>query len=351
MEVPSIFLNRVLMETAKKNAQSVHIVAGSYPIIRLDNSLFELEGESIASVEMIEKILTSFLNEEEKAAFRHNKEIVVMKTFAGSFRFRVGIFLQKGLPSLSFHYIPEKIMAGDELGLPPILQNLVKLNSGLFVITGSRQSGKTATAAALIEEVNKTAKKRIITIENPIEYMFISKKSLIEQRQVGRDVASIEQGIVHAQEEGADCVYIGEARESADSFAARMLELAAGNALVIYETNSDNSKRVLEKIIAAAGKSSTLEAARYALSDVLVGVISQRLFPRRGGGLALAAEVLLVNSPVKALIREGKVSQLESIMQTSRREGMISLEKAIEELVANGVVKREDAEDGKLGTV
>lgn len=195
MEVPVIFLNKVLTEAAKRNASSLHLTIGSAPMIRINGRLSVLEEENMITAEMAEKIIDSFASREEKAALAENKEIVLVKTFAGNFRFRINIFYQKDLPSLSFHYIPATVKNLVDLKLPPALNNLLRLKSGLFIIAGSYGSGKTTTAAALIEEINKNHKRRIITIEDPIENLFVSKKSLIEQRQVGRDARSAVGGL------------------------------------------------------------------------------------------------------------------------------------------------------------
>lgn len=345
MEVPSIFLNRILTEAARKHAASLHLTVGNFPILRTEGKLKTMEGESIVTSEIIDKIINSFASEEEKEEFNKNKEIILVKTFAGNFRFRVNIFYQKNLPALSFHYIPEMIRILSDLRLPPIFNSLVKLNSGLFVIAGAYGSEKTTTAAAFIEEINKNYQKRIITIEDPIENLFVSKKSLIEQRQVGRDVKSVLDGLLYALEEDVDLVYVGKIRKGLKEAVPLIFELAAGNSLVILEMNADSSVRVIEKILDSFSKSSQ-EAARYNLADILFGVIIQKIMPRIGGGMVSANEVLFANPAVKSLIREGKIYHLENIIQTSRREGMISMSKSIEELVRAGEVKIEDLGTG-----
>jgi twitching motility protein PilT len=348
MEVPSIFLNRILTEAAKKNASSLHLTVGSLPMIRVDNDLLDIENESIITAEMIEKIISSFASEEERQKLKENKEIILVKELASGFRFRINIFYQKNLPSISFHYISNATKSLSDLKLPQALNDVIKLNSGLFVVAGPFNSGKTTTAAALIEEVNKNYKKNIITIENPIEYLFVSKKSLISQRQVGRDVKSVIQGIENCLAEDADLVYIGEVKKEFESAMPLILELAAGNSLVILEINADSSIRTIEKILNSIEEKTSAEAARFGLADVLLGIIVQRLIPKRGGGLVLAAEVLLATGAVKSLIREGKVYQLESVIQTSRREGMVSMSKVLEKLIQDGEIKREDADGLKL---
>ncbi len=343
MEVPSIFLNRILTQVARRNASSMHLMAGSLPMMRVNNELLAIEGENIVTAEITDKIIDSIASEEEIKRLKENKEVVLVKELAGGFRFRVNIFFQKNMPAISFHYIPSAIKRMSDLKLPKAIDNLIRLNSGLFIVAGSYGSGKTTTAAALVEEINKNYKKNITTIEDPIEYLFVSKKSLVSQRQVGGDVASVTQGIRRCLDEDTDLVYIGEIKSELESAMPLILELAAGNSLVILEINANSSVRAIEKIINSVEAKTSPEAARFGLADVFLGAITQKLIPKIGGGLALAAEVLLATNAVKSLISEGRIYQLESVIQTSRREGMVIMAKAIEELIDTGEIKREDA--------
>jgi len=343
MEVPSIFLNRILTQIAKKNASSMHLIAGSPPMARINNELSPIEGENIVAADTIDKIIASIINEAEAERFKKNKEIALVKELAGGFRFRVNIFFQKNMPSISFHYIPAAPRNLSDLKLPKTISDLIKLNSGLFIVAGPYGSGKTTTAAALVEEVNKNYQKNIITIEDPIEYLFVSKKSIVSQRQVGEDVVSVAQGIKHCLDEDTDMVYVGEIKSEFESAMPLILELAAGNSLVILEINANNSLRAIEKIINAVEAKTSPEAARFSLADVFLGAITQKLIPKIGGGLALAVEILLATNAAKSLISEGRIYQLDSVIQTSRREGMVSMAKSIEELIDTGEIKREDA--------
>lgn len=330
------------METAKRSAISLHLSVGSPPILKIDNILSEMENESIVSTELVNKIIGSFLSDDEKIKLEKEKEIIVVKNLAGDFRFRINIFYQKELPSLSFHHIPEIIKSPKELKLPQIINNLVNISSGLFIISGSQLSGKTTTVASIIEEINKISKKFIITIEDPIEYVFKNQKSIIEQRQVGRDVISVESGLKHCLEKDADIIYISEIKEEFEKAMPLVIEMAAGNALVLLEVNADSVLRAIDKILNSLEKKSSAETARFAMADVLIGAVNQKLLPHRGGGLVVACEIMLMNPPIKSLIRDGKIYQIESIIQTSKREGMINMGKAIEELIKSGEVKQDD---------
>lgn len=341
MEVASIFISKILAEAANREGSSLHLSIGSQPLLRIDNDLSALPNENIISQDMMNGIISFLLSEEEIAKFNADKEIVLVRDFSGNLRFRVNIFYQKGLPAISFHFIPGIIKSLADLGLPETISAFAALDSGLFIIAGPFGSGKTTTAAAFIEEINKNSKKYIITIEDPIEYLFFNKSSIIDQRQVGRDVNSAIDGLNYCLNEDVDTVYVAEIKNNFAEAIPLVLNLAAGNSLVVLEMNADNSIAPIEKILTAAAATSSRESACYNLADVLTGVVVQKLLPQRGGGLALATEVLLVNSAVRSLIRESKLFQIESIIQTSRREGMFSMRKSIEDLIQAGKVNQD----------
>lgn len=343
MEVPAILLNRILSEVAKKGGTDLHLVAGSPPMIRIEGRFAPLQDQDVITSEVLAKISETFLSQEEIISLKEKKSLVLVRNIS-NFRFRVNVFFQKSQLALSFHYIPGAIKSFRELGLPEICQSFVNFNSGLLIIAGAYNSGKTTTTVSLIEEINANKPKNIVTIENPIEYMFVSKKSLVTQRQVGADINSVIDGLDYCLSEDIDAIYLNEIRDDDkfDEAMTKIFELASGNCLVVMEINADSSARVLEKILTGIGKKMSAEASRYNLADILCGIITQKLIKRRGGGLVLASEILLNNPAVKALIREGKIYQLENIMQTSKKEGMITLEKSLANLVENGEVRRED---------
>ncbi|MEK7203160.1 MAG: ATPase, T2SS/T4P/T4SS family [Patescibacteria group bacterium] len=344
MEIPSIYLNKILTTAAKNNVSDLHLVVGSPPMARTGSQFTALTGEEMVTVELLNKIIEIILSQEEIAELKENKDIVLVKNLAGNFRFRINIFYQKDLPALTFHYIPGIIKPLDSLKLPKVFNHFIKADSGLLIISGSYGSGRTTTIASFIEEVNKNVSKNIITIEDPIEFLFVNKKSLIAQRQIGRDVKTFSQGLSYCLKEDVDLIYVSGINKEEDFILSMpiILELAAGNCLVILEINSDSSINVVEKILGTVGKKISNEIARHNLADVLLGVIVQKLVPQLSGGLVLAAEILLNNSAVKSLIREGKLYQIENIIQTSRDEGMISLNKSLEQLLISGKIKPEN---------
>ncbi|MDD4332805.1 MAG: ATPase, T2SS/T4P/T4SS family [Patescibacteria group bacterium] len=348
MELPKAYLDRILLETAKKGATNLHFSAGSAPVLRIDGKLNSLEKESPLSLDLLNKLIGTILDESEMEKFKQAREITVVKNFVNDFRFQASIFYQKNLPAISFSYISDKIKTLSELGLPKELSNILNFNSGLLIIAGPNDSGKTSTITALLEEVNKNSKKYINTLEYPIKYIFNNKKSIIDQRGVGKDVESFQAGLEHCLEEDVDIIYVDDLKKEFNASVPLVLELAAGNSLVIMEMKAENALRALEKIIGSSEKKSSSETIRYALADILIGVIVQRLIPKRGGGLALALEIFFANPAAKSLIREGKIQQLENIIQTSRSEGMVSMKKSIEDLEKSGLIEREEVQKFKL---
>ncbi len=339
MEVPSIFLNKILSDAAKNNANALFLNIGNKPIIKVNDNLVVLEEEEFITSELLNKIIENMLTKYEYEKLSREKEIKVVKIFGGSFRFRVFVFFQRSMLSVSFSYIQPVIRPLDEIKLPPIIKSVLKADSGLVIVAGPYGSGKTSTCASLLEEINKTQAKNIVTIEDPIEYVFVGKKSIINQRQLGTDIADLPSALDFLLEEDNDVIYISSLKEESEKCNEKILELAAGNSLVIMEMNTDNSIKVLQKIINGHENN---EAARYNLADVLLAVIVQKLVPVVGGSMALAIEVLIVNSAIKSLIREGKIYQIESVIQTSRHEGMISMDKSLEELYRTGQLKQNE---------
>jgi twitching motility protein PilT len=345
MDSPIEFFKRLLLEVAKKNGSGLHLSAGSVPLLRIYGRLSEGEGGEVLKKEDLEKITRSFLSPEELAVLAEKKDLTLVKDFGDNFRFRINVFWQKGSPALSLSYISEEIIDLDNLGFPASFKKNLLNAAGLLIIAGPPASGKTSTMASIVDKINKEKRKYVIALEDPIEKIFVNRKSLIDQRQVGRDVNTFLDGLRHCLEEDVDIVYVDEIRNDFEQALPLILELASGNTLVILEMNAENSIRALEKILNTGTRSLSQESVRFMVADVLFGVIAQRLIPNRENGLSLAIEILLSNFAVKSLIREGNIYQLESIMQNSAEEGMISMDKSIKDLVLSGEVDRAEAGD------
>lgn len=348
MDSPVDFFKRLLLDMAKKNASSLHLVVGSSPLLRVNGRFVAESEETIVKKEDVDKIIHSFLTDSELKRLEEEREIVLVKDFGENFRFRINVFYQKDSPSLSLNYISEDIADLDKLGLPANFKKGLDRAAGLLIVAGPPSSGKTSTVASIIERLNRDKRKYIMTLENPIEKIFVNKKSIVVQRQIGKDVNSFADGLRHCLDEDLDVVYIDEIRENFETVLPYILELASGNTLVILEMNAENSIRSLEKILNVSCQNLSKESVHYMLADVFYGVIAQKLIPNRENGLSLAVEVLVSNFAVKSLIREGSIYQLESVIQNSGEEGMISMEKSIKDLIMSGEIDRQEAGDIEL---
>ncbi|MCK5416164.1 Flp pilus assembly complex ATPase component TadA [Candidatus Parcubacteria bacterium] len=338
MEVISIFINKILSEAVRKKSTSLRLSIGSFPMIRVNGELLAMENEEIISRETLTGIVNSIVSDEEWKSIEREKEVVLVRDFPGGLRFRINVFFQKNLPTISFYLIPHSIRQLNELNLPTSFTDFVSLKSGLIVVVGPFSSGKTSTIASFIDKINREQYKYIITIEDPIEQIFISQKSVINQRQVGIDSNSFSSALSYCLEEDVDLIYVSSIEQDFNSAMPIIMNLAAGNSLVILELNSNNSVNVLERILSASYKTMSKEAARYCLADVLQGILVQDLFPKVGGEMVMAYELLINNSAIKSLIREGKLNQIKNVIESSGNDGMRSMKKSIDTLIKNGEI-------------
>ncbi len=342
MEVYNILFNRLLAETAKQQASELHLSVGGIPVIRKDGRLLKLAGEKIIEQELLTQIINSFLEEEEKKILEEKRELITVKSLGGHWRFKINIYYQKNLLAVSFRLIGAQIRSLASLALPPVATNFTALASGLVVVAGPYGNGKTTTIGAMLEHINQGQPKRILTLENPIEMLLISKESVVEQRSIGRDVKSLLDGLRYCQQEDIDVLAISDIQEQFSEALPLVLEIAATNCLVLLEMSADTATRVIEKILNCYA-ATKIESGRMILADVLEGIIVQKLLAKNGGGMALAAEALVGTAAIKSVIREGKLKQIETIIQTSGDQGMISLTQALVNLVRAGEVTQADA--------
>lgn len=341
METPQTYLIKLLQEAAKKNAVLLHLSVGASPQIKVGSRYLPADG-SILEKETALKIIEQILSEEERLKLEQKREIVTVKEIDKNLRFRINIYFQKGLPAISFYYISDQIRELSSLNLPTSITDFIKASSGLLVVAGSLGSGKSSTAASIIEEINKSQAKHIVTIEEAVDRSFTSKESIIEQRQVGRDTLGYSEAIKYCLKEDIDLVYINGIRDELESGLLSIMELASGNSKVILELNADSSIEIIDRLSSILSKSLSEVSSRYTLADNLFGIIVQKLIYGRGGDANMAAEILIANSVIKSYIREGKYQQIESVIQTSKKEGMLSMEKSINDLIQSGKIKAED---------
>jgi len=328
----------IMAEAVKRNASDIHITAGVPVMLRIDGRLEAYKEELDAKHS--ESIILSFMDDFQKERLKREKEVDFSFSYEKDVRFRVNVFYQRGDLSASMRLIPSKIKSFEELGQPPVIEKFTTPSQGFVIATGPTGHGKSTTLASMVDDINHTRKEHIITIEDPIEYMFKNDKSIIEQREVYSDTRSFARALRSALREDPNVILIGEMRDLETISAA--LTLAETGHLVYTTLHTNDAAQTADRIIDVFPPHQQ-QQVRQQLANVLLGVVSQRLLPRASGGRIIACEILIANNAIRNIIREGKTHQLPNIIQTSVSEGMITLDKVLAELVSKGEVSLDDA--------
>lgn len=336
----TITFNRILTTAAGWHASDLHFVVGNQPTLRIDGKLKLLEDEQIITPDFIEVIEKLILTEAQIQQLQTQKEVTTAFSLNPQARFKVTAVYQRGSVALSLHVISSTIPRLQDLGFSEVVTTLTTLTKGLVLVTGPYGSGKTTTLNAMVAAINDSRATTIVTIESPIEHLLLNSKSLIEQREVGRDALSYEQAIVAANREDIDVIVVSEA--SSPSVIAACLDAAEASRLVLTTMTTNTVLGTIEKVL---NSFSADEAAkvRTQFANVLAGIVSQRLLPKIGGGQVVVSEVLIPTAPVRAVIRDGALFQLANVLQTSREGGHVSLDRSLQQLVADSVITQEDA--------
>jgi len=325
---------------AQENASDLLISAGAPPILRIHGQLFRSRTDALTP-EQTEKLIFDFLSNEQREKFLRDKELDFSLASGRRHRFRVNVYRQKGAVTAAFRPIPEKIPALDDLGLPEALANLAKVKQGLVLVTGPTGHGKTTTQAALIDLINEERSCHIITVEDPIEYVHTHKRSIIDQREVGADTDSFPNALKYVLRQDPDVILIGEMRDLETIKAA--LTAAETGHLVFATLHTNDAIQTVDRIIDVF-PGHEQQQIRFQLSMTLHAIISQRLLANADNtGRVLACEMLMNNTAIANLIREGKTHQVYSVLETSTREGMITMDRSVKNLYNGGQITEEDA--------
>ena len=334
-EAKSIFKKAIA-----KRASDLHLISGEKPTIRVDDRLLKLEDESVLEGEATEQLILVTMRPEYVERLKSEKEVDFSFNYDGA-RVRANVYFEQGQMAAAFRFISEKVRSVDELGLPPITLEFANREQGLVIISGPTGHGKSTTIAALIEHINKSYAKHIVTVEDPIEYIFHNEKCIINQRELGTDTLSFPRALRSVLREDPDVVFIGEMRDL-DTFEAALTIAETGH-LVFSTLHTNNSAQTADRIVDMFPKNQQTQV-RQQLANVLVGVVSQRLLQKASGeGRIPACEIMVVNNAIASLIREGRTHQIQSVIQTSASEGMITLDKVLSDLVSRGEVTLEEA--------
>ncbi len=321
-------LDDLLKETVERKASDLHLSVGEVPIVRIDGELTRLEEPELTQEELL-GMIEGILNDKQKQEYREELESDLSYSIEGLARFRVNIFHQQRGVAAVFRVIPDVIPTFDELKLPEILHSLCALPNGILLVTGPTGSGKSTTLAAMVDSMNEKYHSHIITIEDPIEFTYHDKNCLINQREVGRDTLSFNAALRSVLREDPDIILVGEMRDLETIRLA--LTAAETGHLVLATLHTNSAAKTIDRLIDVfpAGEKDMIRAM---LSESLRAVIAQTLIRRIGGGRIAAQEIMVCTPAIRNLIRENKVPQIYSAIQTGKAVGMRTMEQHLVEL-------------------
>ncbi len=340
----SNWIKKLLKIAIEQKATDLHLVADYFPTLRIERELVPLEKEKRLTPEDAKELVFAMLSQRQREKLLKELEIDFSFEFE-QHRFRVNAFFQRGKISAALRILPKEIKSIEELNLPPKLHFFAQAKQGLVLICGPSSHGKSTTLAALIEEINQTRNCHIITIEDPIEYVFEGKKAIVEQREVGSDTESFHEALKHVLRQDPDVIMVGEMR---DPESISMTITAAETGHLVFSTLHTNSAAQTIHRIIDSFPANQQPQIKSQLASSLLGIVSQRLIKRIKGGLIPACEILINTPAVSNLIREGKIHEIPIVIENSQEMGMISLNRYLAELVKKGEIDLESAKTWSL---
>lgn len=333
-------LTQLLAFTMQNGASDLHLSASNPPIIRVNGQMKRIKADVLSSDD-IRAMLYSVMSEDQRAAYERNLEVDLAISFGEKARFRVNAYNTRQGAAAVFRTIPSKIPTVQELELPPAIRKFAELEKGLVLVTGPTGSGKSTTLAAIINQINMTKNKHILTIEDPVEFFHPSQKSLINHRELGVDTLSFKGALKSALREDPDVILVGEMRDY-ETISLALTAAETGH-LVFGTLHANSASKTIDRIIDVF-PTGDKEMVRAMLSSALEGVVAQSLLLKSDGtGRVGAFEILVGTNAVRNLIRENQIPQIYSMMQTGSRYGMITMEEAINNLLQQGIISPETA--------
>ena len=333
-------IKNLLRLTAQQNASDLHLCVGRYPTFRIDGKLCPLENDSILTPEATRGMCDVILPPGKKEIFLNEGQADFSYNFMDKARFRVNAFFQQGYVSIALRLIRNENRTLQELSMPEALYEFTKVSQGLFLSVGPVGHGKSTTLAALINHINHNQEKNIITVEDPIEYIFEPDRCIISQREVFQDSKSFPLALKSIFREDANVVMIGEMRDL-DTISTALTAAETGH-LIFATLHTNDSAQTIDRIIDVF-PAHQQNQVRLQLASVLLAVVSQRLVPKADGGRIPAVEIMVKNHAVENLIRENKSYQLDNVIETNSDAGMITLDKSLANLVKQGIVSLDSA--------
>jgi twitching motility protein PilT len=341
METPYVAMDELLGETVTHSASDLHLTVGSHPVIRVRGKLERLESYPKLDAQLTRTLLYGILSTEQQKELEVSRQIDVSHAVPGIGRFRVNVYFQRRSLGAAFRLIPETMKTLEELGMPKSLHSLAKKPRGLVLVTGPTGSGKSTTLAAMIDEINRTRHEHIVTIEDPIEFVHWHKSCIVNQREIGSDATSFAEGLRAALRQDPDVILLGEMRDL-ETISTALTAAETGH-LVFATLHTQSAPGTIDRIIDVF-PGYQQDQVRTQIAASLQGVVTQSLLPTADGtGRVAACEVLLPDDAVRNMIRQGRVEQVYSVMQTNTKRGMQTLEQALADLVLSGVVTRQVA--------
>ena len=333
-------LKDLLNFVGQQGASDLHLVLGRYPTLRVNGKLIPLTKEGVLTANDTKAMSDVLLTDDKREELMADGQTDLSYSPDDKSRFRVNIFFQKGAVSIAMRFVSSKIHTLEELGLPNSLYGFTQASQGLFLMTGPVGHGKSTTLAAMVDYINRTQEKHIVTIEDPIEFVYVQDRCIINQREVGRDAKSFSSALRAVLREDVNVVLLGELRDL-DTIATAMTAAETGH-LIFATLHTNDAPQTIDRIIDVF-PAHQQNQIRLQLANVLLGVVSQRLLPQLSGGRVPALEIMFMNHAVENLIRENQTHQIDSVIETSLKEGMISLDRSLADLVRRGVVSPQDA--------
>ncbi len=334
-----ITLRQLLEDMVKMDASDLHLTVGSPPVVRVDGKLVRMAYDTLTP-DMTKKLAYSIMNEKQRLKFETSSELDLSFGIENMSRFRCNVFMQRGNVAVALRQIPYKVKTFEELGLPKVVAEFARLPRGLVLVTGPTGSGKSTTLAAIIDRINRERQCHIITVEDPIEYLHRHQSSIVNQREVFSDTQSFSAALKYALREDPDVVLVGEMRDLETIESALNISETGHLAFATLHTNStaESINRIIDVF-----PTNQQEQVRISLSFSLQAVVSQCLIPRIGGGRVMALEIMVCTPAIRALVRDDKVHQIYSMIQSGQKYGMKTMNQSLAELYNAGKITLNDA--------
>ena len=332
-------ITQLLEFSVQQGASDLHLSTGQPPIIRIDGDVQRIDAPDFER-EQLQTMVYDIMSDEQRRGFEETLEADFSFELPGTARFRANVFMHNRGIGAVFRTIPSQILTLDDLDAPEIFKNISVFPRGLVLVTGPTGSGKSTTLAAMVDFINKRSPFHILTVEDPIEFVHQPIRSLINQREVHRDTKGFNNALRSALREDPDVILVGELR---DLETIRLALTAAETGHLVFGTlHTSSAAKTIDRIIDVF-PADEKEMVRSMLSESLRAVISQTLLKKNGGGRIAAHEIMITNSAIRNLIREAKIAQMYSVIQTSRQIGMQTMDQCLQDLVAKSLISREDA--------